>query len=65
MMKRSPGLMLLALGMVTLHHRFAAIPPQAAGPAVIQAARSLVPGMPADDSGGDDGDDDGDSGDSE
>ncbi len=63
-MKRTHGLILMVLGIVALH-RLAPIPAPPAGPAMIQASHSLVPGMPADDSGGDDGDDDGDSGDSE
>ncbi len=64
MMKRTPGLMLMVLGIVALH-RFAPIPAQPAGPAMIQALHGLAHGMPADESGDDDGDDDGDSGESE
>ncbi len=63
-MKRTPGLLLIALGILALH-RLAPAHMQPAGPSLIQAAHGTIPGMPADESGEDDGGDDGDSGDSE
>jgi hypothetical protein len=62
MMKRTPGLIVMVLGILVLH-RLAAVPVQPTRSASIQAAHGIL--LPADESGDDDGDDDGDSGDSE
>jgi len=61
MMKRTPGLIMMVLGILALH-RLAPVsqPPRSAS---IQATHGIL--LPADESGDDDGGDDGDSGDSE
>lgn len=61
-MKRTPALIVMVLGILTLH-RLAPVSAQPHRSASIQTAYSKLSGMPADESGDDDGDDDGDSGD--
>jgi hypothetical protein len=66
MMKRTPGLLVMALGILALHGS-APVPAHPRCSASIQMDHSKLFGMPADESGddgGDEGDDDGDSGDS-
>ena len=62
MMKRTPGLIVMVLGVLVLH-RMSAPPTQPRRSTSIHTAHSSL--LPADESGDDDGDDDGDSGDSE
>ena len=64
MMKRTPGMIVMALGTLALQ-RFVPLHLQPAHPATQHAAHGRLSALPADDSGGDDGDDDGGSGDSE
>jgi hypothetical protein len=63
MMKQTPSLIVMVLGILALH-RLSPLLTQPPRSAAIQIDHRLF-GMPADESGDDDGDDDGDSGDSE
>ena len=62
MMRRTPGLIVMLLGILALH-RLSPLLTQPPRPASIRAAHTNL--LPADESGDDDGGDDGDSGESE